>query len=77
MYYQTVYDEWLQEDVLEIVESRYKVTWFDESENEFKTINTDSYANAMETFWMVKEYDNEAYIADNKYGVYFNGTDWF
>ena len=77
------YDEYYEEmnDYLDSLPIRYSVTYygvvFSDDEDSYNTIKTENYKEAMDLYNFVSQYDENAYLDDNYYGVTFSHGEWY
>lgn len=76
-------DEYYEEmnDYLDSLPIRYSVTYygvvFSDDEDSYNTIKTENYKEAMDLYNFVSQYDENAYLDDNYYGVTFSHGEWY
>lgn len=60
---------------------RFSVTYYGEifsgDEDSYNTFKTESYNEAMELYNFVSQYDENAWLDDNYYGVTFSHGEWY
>lgn len=76
-------DEYYEEmnEYLDSLPIRYSVTYygvvFSDDEDSYNTIKTENYKEAMDLYNFVSQYDENAYLDDNYYGVTFSHGEWY
>lgn len=76
-------DEYYEEmnDYLDSLPIRYSVTYygaiFSDDEDSYNTFKTENYKEAMDLYNFVSQYDKNAYLDDNYYGVTFSHGEWY
>lgn len=76
-------DEYYEEmnDYLDSLPIRYSVTYygaiFYDDEDSYNTVKTESYNEAIELYKFVSQYDENAYLEDNYYGVTLSHGEWY